>query len=79
MTYTTTDMATAAFLYMRGLKLIKTERVRGKFEFTFDDKNNLANSLEQEYLRTEHPNFDAAMRKIKKALGPSVPSKSSEK
>jgi len=77
MIYTTSDMATAAYLLMRGLRILSAERAKGKFIFTFDDKNNEAFDLEQAYLRTEHPNFDAAMRKIKRMLNePRAQSKS---
>ena len=66
--YTTSDIAFAAFLMMNGLKLVFAKRESGKFVFTFDDKNNLANSLSHEYLISDFPRFDAAMRQIKKIL-----------
>lgn len=66
--YSTSDIALAAFLMMKGLKLTSAKREGGKFIFLFNDKNNLANSLLQEYLVSDFPRFDAAMRQLKKIL-----------
>jgi hypothetical protein len=66
--YITSDIALAAYLMMRGVKLISADRQGGKFTFTFDDKNNLANSTSIEYLSSDFPRFDAAMRHLKKML-----------
>ena len=38
--YTTSDLALAAFLVMRGLPLLSANRIQGRFEFIFDDKNS---------------------------------------
>lgn len=68
MQFTTSDIALAAYLLMKGLPIISAAKVRNKFAFTFDDKNSLAKSLSQEYITTEHPQYDAAMRQIKRML-----------
>jgi hypothetical protein len=68
MQYTTSDIAEAAFLFMKGLKIISATRKEGKFSFTFDDKLNGSSALIQEYIKSEYPKYDAAMRRIKKML-----------
>lgn len=67
-TFITSDISLAAFLFMRGMSIISAKKVTGKFEFTFDDKLNVAFQLSQEYIVSDHPKFDAAMRQLKRML-----------
>ena len=68
MQYTTSDIAEAAFLFMKGVKIIGANRVGGKFAFTFNYNSDEISPLIQEYINSEHPKYDAAMRRIKKML-----------
>ncbi len=68
-TYTISDLSVAAYLSMRGLKLIKAVKSSsGKFEFIFDDLNNEAEDLTLEYFNSEFCKFDNSIRTIKKLL-----------
>jgi hypothetical protein len=68
MTYVTSDISLAAFLFMSGMTIISAKKAGGKFEFTFDDNSNVALQLSQSYIISEHPKFDAAMRQLKRML-----------
>jgi hypothetical protein len=67
-TYETSDIAISAYLVMRGLQLINANKVGNKFKFIFDDTNQIASQLESEYLSSDFPRYDAAMRQIKRRL-----------
>ena len=66
--YKTSDLGFSAFLMIKGLKLISASRVSGRFQFEFDDPNNIANTLSIEYLNSEFPKYDNAVRTLKKLL-----------
>jgi hypothetical protein len=68
MNFTTADISLAAFLLMKGLKIVAAKREKGKFLFEFEDEKSLANSLSQEYIMSEYPRYDAALRQVKKML-----------
>jgi hypothetical protein len=53
---------------MKGVKLNSANRQGNKFIFSFDDKNNSANSLSIEYIASDFSKFDAAMRQLKRIL-----------
>jgi hypothetical protein len=66
-TTTTSDISFAAFMLMRGMKLVSAGRSRGKFEFVFDCNGDEA-KLESEYVISEFPRYDAALRQLKRKL-----------
>jgi len=66
--YTTSDLPLAAFLMMRGLKLVSAGRSGNKFEFILEDPDNLGNSLTIEYINSEFGKFDTYLRSLKKML-----------
>ena len=66
--YTTSDLPLAAFLMMRGLKLVSAARVNNKFEFVLEDPDDLGNSLAIEYINSEFGKFDTYLRALKKML-----------
>jgi hypothetical protein len=68
MTYITSDISLAAFLLMKGTPILSAKKVGGKFEFTFDDKLNETFQLSQQYIISDHPKFDAAMRQLKRMI-----------
>jgi len=68
MTYTTSDISLAAFLLMSGMIIISAKKAGGKFVFTFDDNSNEALQLSQQYIISDHPKFDAAMKQLKRML-----------
>lgn len=68
MNFQTSDISLAAFLIMKGKKLISVSRERGKFEFIFESFTFEEGDLEQVYVRSEFPQYDAAMRQLKRKL-----------
>ena len=56
--YTTSDLALAAFLVMRGLPLLSAKRIQGRFEFIFDDKDQKGHAFSIEFVNSEFSKFD---------------------
>lgn len=68
-TYKTSDIGIAAFIMMKGLKLIEAKRSQsGRFSFVFEDNNDLGNSYAVDYLNSESAKFDANMKNLKNIL-----------
>ncbi len=71
-TYVTSDLSLAAFLKLRGLKLVNASKTPGgKFEFVFED-NGTADSLSIDFTNSEFAVYDANLRALKKALNSRV-------
>ena len=67
--FKTSDLATAAFLHMRGLRLIKAELENGrKFNFVFDDSEGNATTIAYEFINSECSRFDNHVRMLKKMI-----------
>lgn len=66
--FVTSDISLAAFLLLKGIKLLSAERQKGKFEFTFSNINNDISPLCYEYIISDHPKYDAAMRQLKRKI-----------
>ena len=67
--YITSDIAIAAFLMMKGMKLISATRERnGRFRFEFDDANNEADKFAVEFVNSESAKFDAHVKNLKNIL-----------
>jgi hypothetical protein len=68
-TYTTSELALAAFLKMRGVRLISAGKTQtGKFEFVFDNKKGDCESYFVEFLNGEFSVFDAQLKSLKKMI-----------
>lgn len=66
--YTTSDLALAAFLKMREIKLVTANKFpNGRFLFEFNDNGTCA-VLALEFINGEFSIYDAHVRAIKKAL-----------
>jgi hypothetical protein len=66
--YKTSDLALAAFLKMRGRKLLSACKLPGgRFEFNFDD-DGTCSVLAMEFVNGEFSAYDAQVRALKKAL-----------
>ena len=66
--YRTSDLAIAAFLKMRGRKLLSACKLPGgRFEFHFEDDGSCS-SLALEFVNGEFSAYDAQVRALKKAL-----------
>lgn len=69
MTYTTSELALAAYLKMRGVRLISASKTStGKFEFIFDDKANACEGHFVDFLNGEFSVFDAQLKSLKKMI-----------
>ncbi len=68
-TYKTSDIGIAAFIMMKGLKLIEAKRTQtGRFSFIFEDPNDMAKKYAVDYLNSESAKFDANMKNLKNIL-----------
>lgn len=69
-TYSTSDIGIAAYVMMRGLKLISASRAKnsGRFEFVFEDPSNQGLVLSVEYANSESAKFDAHIKNLKNIL-----------
>lgn len=66
--YRTSDLALAAFLKMRGRKLLSACKLPGgRFEFHFEDDGSCS-TLALEFVNGEFSAYDAQVRALKKAL-----------
>ena len=69
MTFRTSDIAIAAYLMMKGMKLIDARRLNnGRFHFEFDDPNNEGNKLAIEYVNSESAKFDSHIKNLKNII-----------
>lgn len=67
--FTTSDIGIAAFLQLRGLKLVECRRLEtGKFHFAFEDPQSVGQTLSLEFLDSEFCKFDNNVRNLKKIL-----------
>lgn len=67
--FETSDLPLAAFLIMKGLKLITAKKVgNGKFLFIISDPDGIADNLSLEYVNSDFCKFDNHIRSIKKLI-----------
>jgi hypothetical protein len=69
MTYKTSDLSIAAYLMMKGLKLIDAKRAQsGQFMFEFGDDNGDAVRFAIEFTGSDFAVYDNHVRNLKKIL-----------
>jgi len=67
--FQTSDLAIAAYLMMRGLKLSDASVQKGgRFMFKFEDPNDEAFQMSIEYANSESAKFDAHIKNLKNIL-----------
>ena len=67
--FTTSDIGIAAFLQLRGVKLVECRRLEtGKFHFAFEDSEQKCQMLSLEFLDSDFCKFDNNVRNLKKIL-----------
>lgn len=77
-TFITNDLSIAAFLLVKGYKILKAEKeLGGKFRFEIEDHNGNANEVSLEFLRSECFSYDGCVRMLRNMLN--VESKKSVK
>jgi len=69
MTFKTSDIAIAAYLMMKGMKLIDARRLNnGRFHFEFDDPGSEGSKLAIEYVNSESAKFDSHIKNLKNII-----------
>ena len=67
--YTTSDIGIAAYIQLRGVKLLECKRLEsGKFHFKFQNESNNCQQLSLEFLESDFCKFDNNVRNLKKIL-----------
>jgi hypothetical protein len=67
--YETSDLALAAFLVLRGLKLLSAKRLEsGRFQFVLNDSDKKAEALSMDFFSSEFCEYDNKIRSLKKIL-----------
>jgi hypothetical protein len=67
--YSTPDLSIAAFLLMKGVRLIKAEKLSsGKFNFTFDDPDQKCQNLTLDFLNSGFAEYDSHVRNLKRMI-----------
>jgi hypothetical protein len=67
-TFGTSDLATAAYLKLKGLILVDCSLEGKKFRFVFEDPEGVARSLELEFANSECHRYDNEIKSLKKLL-----------
>lgn len=69
MTYKTSDLSIAAYLMMKGMKLLDAQRGQtGQFQFEFEDPQGLGVKLAIEFTGSDCAVYDNHVRNLKKIL-----------
>lgn len=69
LTYTTSELSLAAYLKMKGVRLISAGKTNtGKFEFIFDDSQQVCANHFVDFLNSEFSTYDSALKSLKKML-----------
>jgi hypothetical protein len=67
--FETSDIGIAAYVMMRGLKLLRASRGNtGRFNFIFSDPDDLGKVYAVDYVNSESAKFDAHMKNLKNIL-----------
>jgi len=67
--FQTSDLALAAYMITKGLKLIKAEKLKtGRYLFEIEDPNDIADSLKLEFINSEFMTFDNNLKILKKMM-----------
>ena len=68
-TYTTSDIGIAAYIQLKGVKLLECRRLEsGKFYFKFSNDLGECQRLSLEFLESDFCKFDNNVRNLKKIL-----------
>ena len=67
--YETSDLALAAYLTFKGMKLLSAKKLpSGRFQFVIADDKGEADALSLEYFSSDFCRFDNQVRSLKKLL-----------
>jgi hypothetical protein len=65
--YETSDLGIAAYLIVKGMKLLRAEKRPGRYSFTFLEKQE-CQKLAVGYVNTEFSRFDATLKNLKNLI-----------
>lgn len=65
--FETPDLGIAAFLLVKGCRLLVAERSKNRYSFVFEDRTKCA-SLALEYVNSDFAKFDAALKNLKNLI-----------
>lgn len=67
--FQTSDLALAAYMITKGLKLMKAERLKtGRYHFELEDPDDKADQLKLEFINSEFMKFDNNLKMLKKMM-----------
>jgi len=66
--YIISDIATAAYLKLKGIKLVSCSKNIQRFTFVFADPNSICDSLVLEFADSDCRKYDDEIRSLKKIL-----------
>lgn len=66
--YTTNDLAIAAFLATRGHRVVSAGKADGRFQFVLDDTAGTADATALEFFGSEAARYDQHVRTLKRFL-----------
>jgi len=67
--FQTSDLALAAYMITKGLKLVKAERLKtGRYHFEVEDPSDVAEKLKLEFINSEFIKFDNNLKMLKKMM-----------
>ena len=67
--FVTSDIGIAAYLQLKGYKILECKRLEsGKFFFKFEDKNRECAQVSLKFLESDFCRFDNNVRNLKKVL-----------
>ena len=67
--FQTSDLALAAYMITKGLKLLKATRLKnGRYHFEIEDPDDKSDSLKLEFINSEFMTFDNNLKMLKKMM-----------
>ena len=66
--FKTSDLGIAAYLLCKGVRLASASRGSGRYEFVFEDPDDLCISYSIDYVNSECSRFDAQIKNLKNIL-----------
>jgi len=67
--FQTSNLALAAYMITKGLKLMKAERLKtGRYHFELEDPDDKADQLKLEFINSEFMKFDNNLKMLKKMM-----------
>jgi hypothetical protein len=67
-TYSTSDIALAAYLKLKGMRLVECGKDGQKFRFVFEDPDSEGAELALEFVNSDFRRYDDEIRSLKKVL-----------